>query len=150
MNFGLSSMMLIALEVKKSVVSRDWMREYLEDMKVDNSEIGDKRSYRSFRMGERTYLSEGEVRFPIVLKTDSGEYIKREVKAYMIDADRVNFLLGKETMKEWKLKIDQAEDVLVFKDKKVRLRTNREENLIAYLEMVEKWEDKDKIDLVEK
>ena len=53
-------------------------------------------------------------------------------------------------MKEWKLKIDQEEEILEFKDKKVRLRTNREENLIAYLEMVEKWENKDEIDLVEK
>ena len=43
----------------------------------------------------------------------------------MIEADRVNFLLGKETMREWELKIDHTEDVLVFKDKKVRLRTNR-------------------------
>ena len=91
MNFGSSSMMLIALGVKKSVVSREWMREYLEDMKVDNSEIGDiaqignKRSYRSFRLEERTYSREGEVRFPIVLKTDSGEFIKREVKAEMIE-----------------------------------------------------------------
>ena len=40
-------------------------------------------------------------------------------------------------------KVDHAEDVLVFKDKKVRLRTNREENLIATLEMVGKWEEKE-------
>ena len=53
MNFGQSRMMLIAMGVKKSVVSRDWMREYLEDMKVDNSEIKEKRSCRSFRKGER-------------------------------------------------------------------------------------------------
>ena len=119
-------------------------------MKVDNSEVKEKSSYRSFRMGERIYISREEIGFPIELKTDSGDYIKREVKAYMIDADRVNFLLGKETMKEWKLKIDQEEDILVFKGKKVRLSTNREENLIAYLEMVGKWEDKDEIDLVEK
>ena len=84
------------------------------------------------------------------MKKDSGEYIKREVKAEMIGADRVNFLLGKETMREWELEIDHEEDVLVFKDKKVRLRTNREENLIATLEMVGKWEEKDTIDLVEK
>ena len=45
MNFGLSSMMLIASGVKKFVISREWIREYLEDMKVDNSEIGHARSY---------------------------------------------------------------------------------------------------------
>ena len=53
-------------------------------------------------------------------------------------------------MREGELEIDHEEDVLVFKDKKVRLRTNREENLIATLEMVGKWEEKDTIDLVEK
>ena len=74
--------------------------------------------------------------------------MKREVTAYIIDADRVNFLLGRETMKEWKeYMIDQAEDVVIFKDKKVRLWYNREENLIVYLEMVEKWEEnKDEIE----
>ena len=33
MNFGSSSMMLIAMGVKKSVVSREWIREYLEDIR---------------------------------------------------------------------------------------------------------------------
>ena len=111
LNFGSSNMMMIAKGVKKSVVSREWIREYLEDMKVDNSEIKEKSCCRRFRIGERTYLSEVEVRFPIVLKTDRREDIKREVKANIIGADRVNFLLGKETMKELKeFIIDQAED----------------------------------------
>ena len=84
------------------------MREYLEDMEVDNSEKKEKRSYRSFRIGERTYSSRVEVRFPIVLKTDSGDYIKREVKADMIDADKVNFFLGKGTMDECQI---ETEDI---------------------------------------
>ena len=67
----------------------------MEDKKVDNSELGHTRNYRSCRIGERTYFSEWEVRFLIVLKTDCGEYIKREVIADMIEADRVNYLLGK-------------------------------------------------------
>ena len=54
-------------------------------------------------------------------------------------------------MKEWKeFMIAQVEYVLVFKEKRVRLRYNRKENLIAYLEKVEKWEEKDTIDSVEK
>ena len=39
-------------------------------MKVDESEIERKSCYRRFRMGDTTYLSEIEIRFPIVLKTD--------------------------------------------------------------------------------
>ena len=70
LNFGSSNMMMIAKGVKESVVSREWIRDYLEVMKID--EIKEQRSNRSFRIGERPYLNEVEVRFPIELKTDSG------------------------------------------------------------------------------
>ena len=91
-------------------------------------------------MEETTYVSEVEITFPIVLKTDSGDYIKRELTAYIIDADRVNFLLGRETIKEWKLRIDHEEDKLEFKekDKKVKLIKSKEGHLIAQLELVGK------------
>ena len=71
-------------------------------MKVDENEIEKKSCCRRFRMGETTYLSEIEIRCPIVLKKDNGDYIKREVIAYIIDADGVNLLLGRDTQKEWR------------------------------------------------
>ena len=51
------------------------------------------------------------------MKTDSGDYIKRDLTAYIIDAERVNFLLGREAIKEWILRIDHEEDKLEFKEK---------------------------------
>ena len=98
MNAGVQRIMLIDSGAPKSVVSREWIEGYLKDMKVDENEIEKKSCCRRFRMGETTYLSEVEIRFPIVLKTDNGDYMKREVTAYIIDADRVNFLLGRETI----------------------------------------------------
>ena len=65
----------------KSVVSREWIELYLRGMKVDEDEIKKKSCYRIFRIGEATYLIEVEIRFPIVLKTDKEDYIKREVMA---------------------------------------------------------------------
>ena len=50
-------------------------------MKVSEDEIEKKSCCRCFRMGETTYLSEVEIRFPVVLKTDNGDYMKREVTA---------------------------------------------------------------------
>ena len=151
MNAGVPKMILIDCGAPKSVVSKEWIEGYLKDMKVDESEIEKKSCCRRFRMGETTYLSEVEIRFPIVLKTDNGDYMKREVTAYIIDADRVNFLLGRETIKEWRLRIDHEEDKLEFKekDKKVGLIESKGGHLIAQLELVGKWEDKDAIYLVE-
>ena len=65
-----------------------------------------KSCYRRFKMGETTYVIEIEMEFPIIMKTDIGDYIKRELTAYVISADRLNFLLGKETLKNWKVSMD--------------------------------------------
>ena len=66
--------------------------------------------------------------------------MKRELTAYIIDADRVNLLLGRETIKEWKLRIDHEEDKLELKekDKKVELIESKGGHLIAQLELVGK------------
>ena len=95
--------MLIASGVKKSVVSREWIEGYLKDKKIDEDEINRKSCCRRFRMGDTAYLSEVEIRFPILLKTVMGDYIKREVTANIIDGERVYYLPVKETMKEQKL-----------------------------------------------
>ena len=94
-NEGKARMMLVDCGAPKSVVSREWIEGYLKDMKVDESEIKRRSCYRRFRMGETTYLSEVEITYPIVLKTDDGEYMRRIVIVYIINAERVNFLLGK-------------------------------------------------------
>ena len=78
-NAGAPRMMLIDSGAPKSVVSREWIDGYLKDMKVDESEIEKKSCCRRFRMGETTYISEIEIRFQIVLKTDVWEYIRRDV-----------------------------------------------------------------------
>ena len=36
-------------------------------------------------MGKTVYLSEVEVTFPVVMKTDKGDFVKREVVASVID-----------------------------------------------------------------
>ena len=70
----------------------------------------------------------------------------RELTGCIIDADRVNLLLERETMKECKLMMDHEENKLEFnkKDKKVKLIESKGGNLIAQLKLV-KMEDKDAI-----
>ena len=60
-------------------MSKEWIEGYLKDMKVSGDEIEKKSCCRCFRIGEITYLSEVKIRFPVVLKTDNGDYMKREV-----------------------------------------------------------------------
>ena len=77
--------------------------------KVDEDEIKKKSCYRKFRMGETTYLSEVEIRFPVVFQTDKEDYMKREVMAYIIKVEKDIFMLGRETIMEWIVKVDHDE-----------------------------------------
>ena len=71
MNAGAPRMMLIDSGAPKSVVSKEWIEGYLKDMKVGEDEIEKMSCCRRFRMGEMTYLSKVDLRFPIVLKSDN-------------------------------------------------------------------------------
>ena len=51
------------------------------------------------------------------MKMDKDDFIKREVTANVIDSNDVNFLCGKETLKEWKSMLDFEDSKLGFKEK---------------------------------
>ena len=91
-------------------------------------------------MGKTTYLSEIEIKFPIVLKTDDGEYMRRKVTVYIIDAERVNFLLGKESIEELGIMIDVPGERIVFqeKEKKVETKESNGGHIVVNLELVGK------------
>ena len=151
-NEGAPKMMLLDSGAPKSVVSKEWIESYLKDMDVKEEEIKRKSCYRRFRMGETVYVSEVEMVFPIILKTDGEDYVKRELKAYVIDANGVNFLLGKETLKEWKVSIDYEKNKMEFKEKgkSVGLIELKGGHLLAQLELVGEWENEDTVNLVKK
>ena len=94
-------------------------------------------------MGETTYISEVEITFPIVLKTDEGDYMRRMVKAYIIEAERVNFLLGKESIVELNVMLDCPDHKIVFKEKGQRVETLESDggHMVINLELVGEWED---------
>ena len=151
-NDGVARMMLVDCRTPKSVVIREWIEGYLKDIKVDESEIENKSCCRRFKMGETIDLREIEIRFPILLKTDEGEYMRRQVTVYIIDAERVNFLLGRETIKELDMMIDVPDDKIVFKEKGMKVGTveSKGGHSVVNLELVGKWKDSDAIYLVEK
>ena len=84
-------------------------------------------------MGETTYVSRVEIEFLIVLKTDGGDYVKQRLISYVIEANGVIFLLGKETLKNWRVSMDYERNKLEFKEKKksVELIESRGGHLLA-------------------
>ena len=119
---------------------------------MDESDIEIKSCCRRFRMGDTTYLSEIDIRFPIVLKTDEGEYIKRRVTAYIIEAERVNFLLGKESIMDLDIMLDCPRHRIVFneKGKKIETLESSSGHMVVNLEFAEECKNNEAIYLVEK
>ena len=48
------------------------------------------------------YLSMKEVKFPIGVKLEDGDYIKREVTSSVVDKEEELFLCGRKTLNEWR------------------------------------------------
>ena len=117
---------------------------------MNEDEIKRKKCARRFRMGKTVYLIEEDVTFPVVMKTDKGDFVKREVVASVIDSEEVNFLCGKETIKEWKTKVDFEDDKMEFKDqeKNVDLADSEGGHHLVKLELVGKLKDDEVVFLV--
>ena len=64
-NVGAPRMMFIDSGAPKSVVSKEWIEGYLQNMKVSDENIKKGSCCRSFRLGKTTYFSEVEITFPI-------------------------------------------------------------------------------------
>ena len=60
--------------------------------------------------------SREKVTFPIILKTDKGDSIKRIVTVDLLDSEEVTFLCGEETLKKWDTMLDFGEQKLTFKN----------------------------------
>ena len=95
-------MMLITNGAPNSMVSSRWLNGYLKDAKISEEDVKKNACARKFRMGKTVYLSNTEFTFPVVLKTEDRDYVKRDVTASVINADEINFLCRKETTKGWK------------------------------------------------
>ena len=101
-------------------------------------------------MGKTLYLSKDKVYFLVVLKTDKGDLIKREVTANIIESEEVTFLCGEQTLMEWKTVLDFAEQKLGFKEQGKNVVLVKGSNLLAKLELVGRWKDEEAVFLVEK
>merc|ERR1712074_323033 len=115
--------MIIDSGAPVSLISSTWLTNYIEEAKVDNEEISKSSSNRRFRLGKTPYMSTEKVAFPVVIKTDDNDFMKRRVTANVIQSNEVNFLCGEQTLVDWRTVLDFEEKKLGFKEpqKKVDL-----------------------------
>ena len=135
-----------------SIISSNWLEKYIKEAKVDDNEMNYKNCVRRFRLGKTLYISTSEVTFPIVMKVEGNDYVRREITANIIDSDEVTFLCGQKTLTDWKTALYFAEQKLKFteKGKSTGLNLSEGGHMLVNLERVGEWTDEDSICFVKK
>merc|ERR1712237_283242 len=134
--------MIIDSGAPVSLMSSAWLANYIEEAKVDNEEIVKSSSNRRFRLGKTPYISTEKVTFPVVMKTDDNDFMKRNMTANLIQSDEVNFLCGEETLRDWRTVLDFEERKLGFKDPQFqKVDLIKKSHLVVKLELVGKWKE---------
>merc|ERR1711905_37234 len=142
--------MIIDSGAPVSLLSSTWLRSYMQEAKVSKESIRQASSNRRFRLGKTPYVSTRTVTFPIVMKTDDDDLIKRDVTANVIESDEVNFLCGEATLKAWKTILDFEEEKLGFKDANKMVQLTRQSHLVVKLQLVGTWNEDEAVFLVQK
>ena len=82
-------MMLIDSGAPKSKLSKKWLEGYL---KVSDEDVKKRSCTGHLKLGRTVYLSSVEVEFPVVMKTDEIDFVKRRIVTNVIESDEINFL----------------------------------------------------------
>ena len=69
---------------------------------MDERDVKRKNCTRRFRKGKTVNLNKIEVTFPIVMRTENDDYVKKIVTANVINADEVNIYLVERHKKDGK------------------------------------------------
>ena len=135
-----------------SIVGSNWFENYIKVARVKSEDISYKDSARRFRLGETLYTSKKEVKFPIVMKIEENDYIRREVKANVIDFDGISILCGLNTMTDWdtSIRFRRRELEFVEQGKNTPLTISVGGHMIVDLERVGDWSEEESILLVKK
>ena len=107
-------------------------------MKVDIDDLEYKNCVRRFRLGKTLYISTLEVTFPVVMKVEEDDYIRKDITANIIDSDEVTFLCGRKTLTEWNTALYFADKKLKFNDneKSMELDLSEGGHMLVNLERV--------------
>merc|ERR1712030_13939 len=141
--------MIIDSGAPVSLVSNAWLKNYMAEAKVGDERIKQESNSRRFRLGKTLYISTKKVTFPIVMKTDDNDLLKRDVTANVIEGNEVNFLCGDETLKGWKTTLDFEEEKLGFKECKKTVQLARKSHLVVKLQLVGTWNEDEAVFLVQ-
>ena len=139
-NFDEINEMVVDCGAPKTLIGEKYLREYLKEHGLENEDLEKVPCKQRFKFGpSQMYISTEKAKIPIAMKVNDG-YTRKFVEAFVIQAE-VPFLLGLNTMKQWRIMMDMESEELVFRafDITVQMKRNDGGHLTVPLEKVEEW-----------
>ena len=124
----------------KSLIGEKYLNEYLKVQNIKYEQLDRSPCKQKFRFGpSQVYISTEKIKIPINLESESGSEMQY-VDSYVIQAD-VPFLLGLNTMKEWKALMDMEIEQMVFRafSASVKMKRNIGGHMTVPLQKIRWW-----------
>ena len=132
--------MVVDCGAPKTLIGEKYLVEYMHHHKLDNNDLEKIPCKQKFKFGpSQIFISTEKAIIPICFKVRNG-FVRKSVEAFVIKAD-VPFLLGLNTMKQWRVLIDMECEEMCFRifDFNVKMSRNVGGHLTVPLQKVEEW-----------
>ena len=96
-----------------SLVGKSWLEKYFQKNRINKDDLHKRRCFQKFRFGpSRIYESKEIIEIPITIKETgkSDALTKMFLEAFVVDAENVPLLCGRNTMKKWKMDLSMHRD----------------------------------------
>ena len=124
----------------KTLIGKKHLKEYMKHHSLVDEDVEKVPCKQRFKFGpSQTYISTEKAKIPIVMKVKNG-FSMKTVEAFVIQAE-VPFLLGLNTMKQWRVLMDMESEEMIFRSLNIDVKMVRNDggHLTVPLQKVEEW-----------
>jgi hypothetical protein len=114
--------MVVDTGCPKSLVGIQWLKKYLKMRNITKDQLKTKTCSQKFRFGPSgVYEAKEIMEIPITVKINDKEesFVKIKVNAYVVEAENVPLLCGRNTMNEWGAILDMKTKVMKITDDEI-------------------------------
>jgi hypothetical protein len=107
--------MILDTGCPKSLVGKEWLEKYMKKYKLKKEDLKKVNCSQKFRFRpSKVYEAKEIVEIPIIVKLNDIEdsYTKIKLGAYVVEAENVPLLCGRNSMKDWGAVLDMGKDIM--------------------------------------
>ena len=138
--------MVVDCGAPRTLIGENHLQAYVKCHSLSNDELTIIPCKQRFKFGpSQIFTSTEKAVIPIAFKVGD-DFVRKFIEAFVVKAD-VPFLLGLDTMKQWRVMIDMEDEIMVFRSFEIDVKMSRNSggHFILPLQKVEEWSTVDTV-----